>query len=104
MYSDGEVVLDSSNHTETDFRNVYSKKLDKPIDISLKYNPQTGELTIFDSDKTEKIYACDTVRNLSSCFNQFVIDELENSEIDVKQGHQINIELGNVDLENELEK
>ncbi|MBP3920127.1 MAG: DpnD/PcfM family protein [Bacilli bacterium] len=79
-YHNEEIVLDSSDFVESSINNLYSKKLDKPLNMYIHYNPSDEKLTILCDDKSEE-YICENVRDLNRCVNTFSTDFLENSEI-----------------------
>ena len=79
-YSNQEIVLDSSDFVESSFNNLYSKKLDKPLNMYLHFSPSDGKLTILCDEKSSE-YVCDNVRDLTRCVNLFSADYLEEPEI-----------------------
>lgn len=82
QYDEEEIVLDSSDYCETSFGNLYSKKLDKPMDIYLRFNPSENTLTIIKDDDKEEKYICDTVEDIKSCLRTYLADYVENLEIE----------------------
>lgn len=100
MYDNSEIELNYEDLREREFTNLYSKKLSDPFNININF--KDGILTIQQNDNKEKTYSCDKVRNISNCLNSYLNEFIEEHNIDSKQGHQIEIELGNEeDLEME---
>ncbi len=81
QYDNEEIVLDSSNFCEKSIGNIYSKKLDKPININMKYDANAGILTIIQDENKEGKYVCDTVEDINSCLRTYISDYMENPEI-----------------------
>lgn len=82
QYKNEEIVLDSSDYCETHFNNLYSKKLDKSMNIYMKYDSNDGILTIIQDDNKEGKYICDTVEDIKSCLRTYLADYVENLEIE----------------------
>lgn len=82
QYKNEEIVLDSSDYCETHFNNLYSKKLDEPMDIYLRFNSSDNILTIIKDDDKEEKYICDTVEDIKSCLRTYLADYVENQEIE----------------------
>lgn len=95
-YNKEEIVLDSSDFCESNIANIYSKKLDEPMNIYMRYDPQEGILTIIQDDNKEVKYVCDTVEDISVCLKTYTNDYMENSEIPSDR------ELDDIDMEREM--
>lgn len=80
-YDKEEIVLDSSDFCENNIANIYSKKLDEPMNIYMRYDPEDGILTIIQDDNKEAKYVCDTVEDLSVCLKTYTTDYMETPEI-----------------------
>lgn len=80
QYNDEQIVLDSSDFVEVSFNNLYSKKLDQPLNITLDFNPEEDMLVI-SSGKFKEKYVCDCIRDLNRTLETFVADHLEEHEI-----------------------
>ena len=50
QYDEEEIVLDSNDYCQTSFDNLYSKKLEEPMDIYLRFNPSNNILTNYVED------------------------------------------------------
>lgn len=100
MYNREEIVLDYDDFGERIFENLYSKKIDTPFNINIDF--KDGILTIHQDNNQKEVYSCDKIRNIGSCLNSYLNEYMEDHNIDSKEGHQIEIELNN--LEEELEK
>lgn len=95
-YNNEDIVLDSSDFVESDIRNLYSKNLNKDMNFYIKYNSNDGILTIIHDDHKEGKYVCDSARDISRCFENYILDYIEDFEItsDIK----------NKEYEEELER
>ncbi len=93
MYDNSEIELNYEDLHEREFTNLYSEKLSNPFNININF--KDGILTIQQSNNKKIDYSCDTVRNISSCLSSYLNEFIEEHNIDSKQGHQIEIELGN---------
>lgn len=93
MYDNGEIELNYEDLHEKEFTNLYSQKLSNSFNININF--KDGVLTIQQGNNKKINYSCDTVRNISSCLNSYLNEFIEEHNIDSKQGHQIEIELGN---------
>jgi len=95
MYDNEEIVLDSSDFVEKSFNNLYSKNLDKDIEIVIKYDASDGILSITSEGYKDGKYVCDSARDITRCIDVYVNDYIEDYEItsDVAK-----------ELEEELEK
>lgn len=96
-YDNQEIVLDYNDFTDICFSNLYSKKLEDSLEIKIKYDSITGNLTIKSGEKPEEIYSVDTVDNLTNCLNLYIADHIEEHDIDSEKGHQISKDLGYID-------
>lgn len=92
-YDSGEIVLDSSDFCDKSISNIYSKKLDKPINIYMRYNPEDGIITILQDNNKEDKYVCNTVEDLSVCLKTYTSNYMETPEIPSSK------ELDDIDLE-----
>lgn len=97
-YDSGEIVLDSSDFCDKTISNIYSKKLEQPINIFMKYNPKDGIITIVQDNNKEGKYVCDTVEDLSVCLKTYTSNYMETPEI------PSNKELEEVTQDEELER
>lgn len=104
MYHDEKIVLDYNDHCETSVRNNYSKKLDQTLNFFVRYSPEDGNLVILGNDGKEQTYSCETVSHIASSFNLFIDENVEEHEINAQQGHQMDLELGNVEPDLEFDK
>lgn len=95
-YDSSEIVLDSSDFVEKGISNLYSKKLDKDIDFSIKYDAVDGILTIHSDGYKEGKYVCDSARDINRCLEVYVNDYIED--------YEITADVGNKEYEEELER
>ena len=95
-YKKEEIVLDSSDFVENSFNNLYSRKLDKNMFFSLKYDATDGILTIRHEGYKEGKYVCDEARDIYRCLEVYVNDYIEQDEITA--------DVGNKEYEEELER
>ena len=82
QYKNEEIVLDSSDYCETNFNNLYSKKLDKSMNFYMKYDSDDGILTIIQDDNKEGKYICDTAGDIKNCVRSYIAEYVENPEIE----------------------
>lgn len=95
-YDNSEIVLDSSDFVEKGFRNLYSKKLDKSMNFSLRYDATDSILTIIHDDNKEGKYVCEEARDIYKCFETYVNDYIEQEEITA--------DIRNNEIEEEIER
>lgn len=95
-YDNEEIVLDSSDFVENSFNNLYSKNLDKDIEISIKYDAQDGILSINSQGYKEGKYVCDLARDITRCVEVYVGDYIEE--------YEITSDVANREYEEELER
>lgn len=95
-YDNSEIVLDSSDFVEKGFRNLYSKKLDKSMNFSLRYDATDSILTIIHDDNKEGKYVCEEARDIYKCLETYVNDYIEQEEITA--------DIRNNEIEEEIEK
>lgn len=95
-YDNEEIVLDSSDFVENSFNNLYSKNLDKDIEISIKYDAQDGILSINSQGYKEGKYVCDSARDITRCVEVYVGDYIEE--------YEITSDVANREYEEELER
>jgi len=85
QYDNEEIVLDSSDFVEKSFNNLYSKNLDKDINISINYDSKDGILSINSEGYKEGKYVCDSARDITRCVQVYVNDYIEDYEIPSKE-------------------
>lgn len=95
-YDNEEIVLDSSDFVENSFNNLYSKNLDKDIEISIKYDAQDGILSINSQGYKKGKYVCDSARDITRCVEVYVGDYIEE--------YEITSDVANREYEEELER
>lgn len=95
-YDKEEIVLDSSDFVEKNFNNLYSKKLDKDMNFSIKYDSEAGLLFINSEGYRDAEYVCDSSRDIYRCLELYVNDYVEE--------YEITNDVGNKEYEEELER